>query len=154
MNRYRNVLVTMVALALVGILTGATSAQRAVVNDGHFTPLFKAKWADQVLSPGDYTLSVTRLSGGYLKYAVTFSGAGTKHTLLALSPLGPRVGQRTMLVAEYNGWIYSIRALHLPNADLLLTFPAPGREESFVAKTPEATQLVPILIAAKERTGY
>ena len=149
MKAHRNVVLTIAALALACIFVGTANAQ-LMVKDAHFTLPFKAKWVDTVLPPGDYTLSVSLLSGrGYALYSVTFAGAGKKKTILALRPLGPRVGERNMLVAECSGRKYSIRALHLPTADLILTFPTPKTERTVIAEAPETIQSVPILVAAK-----
>jgi len=155
MKVHRKFALTIAALVLAGIFAGMANAQQtivhAVVKDAHFRLPFKAKWEDTVLPPGDYTLSVTRLSGSvYPAYRVEFAGAGKKKAILALKPLGPHVGKRSMLVAAYNGSIYSIRALHLPSADLILTFPAPKAEQqTMIADGPGPIQSVPILVAAK-----
>jgi hypothetical protein len=150
MKVHRNFVLIIIALALVGIFAGTANAQ-AVVKDAHFTLPFRATWADTVLPPGDYTLSVTRVSGNSrgLLYRVDVAGAGTKHAILALRPLGPRVGEASMLVAARGGEMYSIRALHLPSADLVLTFPAPKAKDTLMAMAPGPIRSVPILIAAK-----
>jgi hypothetical protein len=146
MKAHRNVVLTIAALALACIFVGTANAQ-LMVKDAHFTLPFKAKWVDTVLPPGDYTLSVS--GRGYALYSVTFAGAGKKKTILALRPLGPRVGERNMLVAVSGGEMHSISALHLASAGLVLTFPVPKGRQVVIAKAPEVIQSVPILIAAK-----
>ncbi len=149
MKIHRTGLSTIVVLALAGIFAGTANAQ-PMVKDAHFTLPFEAKWAGTVLPPGDYTLSVSRLSDGRgVLYSVTFAGAGKKTTILAVTPPGPHVGERSMLVAMRSGAKYTIRALHLPNANLILTFPGPKAEETLIAGAPELIQTLPILIAAK-----
>jgi hypothetical protein len=121
-----------------------------MVKDAHFTLPFRATWADSVLPPGDYTLPVTKLSGGRdVHYSVTFAGAGTKLTILVVRQLGPRVGEGGMLVAVRSGELHSISALHLPKADLVPTFSVPKAKQALVAKAPEIIQSVPILVVAK-----
>src|SRR5215469_16403781 len=78
----------------------------------------------------------------------TFAGAGTNKTILALRAQGRQVGERSMLIVESRREILSIRALHLHNADLVLTFPESKAERGPVAKAPEAMQSVPILVTA------
>ena len=149
MKPHRNVVLTLTALAFVGVFAGTANAQQAIAK-GHFTLPFQAMWADSVLPPGDYTLSVVkRAEDSGVLYSVTFAGAGKKKTILALRPLGSRVGESSMLVVEGRGHIQGIRALHLPFADLVLTFPESKTERELVAKGPETMQSVPILVAAK-----
>jgi hypothetical protein len=149
MKLHPNVGLIIAAFALAVILAGTANAQLTVVRDAHFTLPFQARCADTVLPAKNYTLSVVRLSGGgYAKYAVTFAGAGTNKTILALRAQGPQVGERSMLIVESRGEIRSIRALHLPNADLVLAFPESKAERQPVAKAPEAMQSVPILVTA------
>jgi hypothetical protein len=149
MKIHRTGVFTIAVLALAGIFTGTANAQ-PIVKDAHFTLPFEANWAGTALPPGDYTLSVSSLSDGRdVLYRITFAGAGKKTTILAVRPPGPHVGERSMLVAVRSGAKYSIRALHLPNADLILTFPAPKGEQTLIAGAPELLQSVPILIAAK-----
>lgn len=148
MKAYRNVVMTIAAFAFAGIIAGTAKAQDAMVNDAHFTLPFQATWADTVLPPGDYSLSVVRRDADRL-YTVTFAGAGKKKTILALRPLGPHVGATSTLVAVSRGETYSIRALHLHSANLVLTFPESKAERELVAKARETLQRVPILIAQK-----
>jgi hypothetical protein len=150
MKAYRNIVLTIAALAMACIFVATANAQQ-MVKDAHFTLPFKAEWADTVLPPGDYTLSVSLIANrGIPLYRVTFAGAGQSKSILGPKPLGPRVGEESMLVAASSGGRYSIRALHLPTADLILTFPAPKtREQTVIAQAPEVIQSVPVLIAGK-----
>jgi hypothetical protein len=150
MNIRRVGVITIATLALAGVFAGTAKAQEAVVKDAHFTLPFKATWDDTVLPPGDYTLSVIQLSGGRgVQYSVAFAGEGRRKTILVVRRPGDRVAKSSMLVAERGEEIYSIRALHLPSADLVLTFPAPNARQMFVAKAPEVIQSVPIQVVAK-----
>jgi hypothetical protein len=150
MKVYRNVVLMIAALVFAGVSASLAKAQEVVVQDAHFTLPFPAMWADTILPPGHYTLSVVRRAEDRgMLYSVTFAGEDRKKTILALSPLGPRVGQRSMLVVESRGETHSIRAMHLANADLVLTFPEPKAQRELVAKGPETIQSVPILVATK-----
>jgi len=109
---------------------------------------FRAMWADTVLPPGDYTLSVDRLSGGsYPIYAVTFAGAGKKNTILALRPFGSRVGERSMLILECGKEMRYVRALYLPMVKLELTFAVPKTRQTLVAEANGYIQSVPVSVA-------
>jgi len=142
-------LVTVAAFAFVGIVTTTANAQ-SVVNDARFTLPFRATWAGTVLPVGDYTLSVSRISSGRdILYRLTFVGARKRTSILAVSrPSDPPVGESSMLVVAQSGKDYSIRALHLRSADLVLTFPVTKAERKSLAKGPEVTLRVPILMAA------
>jgi len=138
------------ALALVVIFAGTANAQQAIAKDVHFTLPFQAIWSDTVLPPGQYALSVVKRGEDRgMLYTVTVAGAGKMKTILALRPLGLRVGESSMLVVEGRGPIHVIRALHLPYADLVLTFPEPKAAGEFLAKGPETMQSVPIRVAVK-----
>jgi len=141
---------TLAALASVGIFARAANAQQAVVKDAHFTLPFAAFWEDTLLRPGDYSLSVARVSNGRdALYRVTFAGDGKKTSILAVRPPGPQVDKESMLVAVRNGGEFSIRAMHLPKADLVLIFPAPRNEKTLLGRVPELIQNVPIQIATR-----
>ena len=153
MKVQQNVALIIGAFALYATFSGSANAQQVVARDAHFTLPFQAIWADTVLPPGNYTLAVVRLSSGLgTPYNVTFAGAGTERTILAVRQPGSEPGERSMLVAVKKGEMYCVRALHLPYADLVLTFPASNAERQIFVKAPETTQRVPILVAAKERT--
>ncbi len=150
MKTRRNVVLMIAALTLAGIFAGTANAQQPVVRDAHFTLPFRAMWADTVLPPGDYTLSVDRLSGGsYPTYTVTFAGAGKKKTILALRPLGSRVGESSMLILESGGAMRYVRALYLPTVNLDLTFAVPKTRQTLVAEATEYIQSVPVSIAGQ-----
>jgi hypothetical protein len=151
MKTRRNVGLAIAALALVAIIAGTANAQQAITKNAHFTLPFRAMWADTVLSPGQYTLSVVRRGEDRdMLYTVTFAGAGKRETILALRPLDrPPVAKSSMLVVEGRGDIHIIHALHLPSADLVLTFPESKTERELAAKGPETMQSVPILVATK-----
>jgi hypothetical protein len=152
MKSNRNIVLktTIAALALACIFVGTANAQ-LLVKDARFTLPFKAKLADTVLPAGDYTVSVSLIANrGYALYRVAIAGAGQNKTILAPRALGPRVGEKSMLVTANSGGINAIRALHLPTANLVLTFPTPKTgEETAIAQAPEVTQSVPILMATK-----
>lgn len=150
MKAHRNVALTITALALTCIFLNTAHAQQAVTKDARFTLPWRAMWADTILPPGDYTLSVVKLSGGRgVAYTVRFVGAGIDRTIVAVKRPGSAVGERSMLVAQSRGEIHSVRALHLPLADLVLTFPESKAERELVARGPETMQSVPLLLAAK-----
>jgi hypothetical protein len=148
MKTHRNVALTIAALAVIAISAGTANAQQ-IVFKGRFTLPFEATWDNAVLQPGGYSLSVVQLSSASLIYRVTLVGASTETTFLARKPTGPDVGKSSMLVAQRGEQMYCIRALHLTEANLMLTFPAPKARQRFVATVPEVIQSVPILMAAK-----
>lgn len=153
MKAYRNGLLTIAALAMTGIFAGTADAQSVNAQSkvgGRFTLPFEAKWAHTVLSPGDYTVSVVRLTNARdVNYIVTFAGGDKTTTILAARPTGPQAGEKSMLVAERRGGIYTISALHLASANLLLTFPVPKTEQTLLAGAPELFQSVPVQVATK-----
>ena len=137
--------------ALAGMLFSTANAQTAVVitKNATFALPFAANWNGTVLSPGNYTLSVTEISNaGVFSYRIEFSGAGKKHAILAFALPGQQVGNQAILVAENNGATFAIRALHLPKANVVLTFPASKPRECALAKTQELVA-VPIQLALK-----
>jgi hypothetical protein len=146
--RLRTLAIAVVAMSCIFLSTA--NAQESVTKNSHFTLPFQAAWANTVLPPGDYTLSVVQRSEDRgLLYTVTVEGAGKKQTILALKPQGLQVGARSMLVIESIGGIRSIRALHLPDAGLVLTFPASRAQRETVAKAPRTLQSIPVLAAVK-----
>lgn len=149
MKIHRSILLAIAALVLAG-LAGTANAQQAIAKDARFTLPFRATWEDRVLPPGDYRFSVTQLSGGRgVQYSIAFAGEGRRKTILVVSRPGDRVAETAMLVVVCRGQACSIRALHLPSADLVLTFPESKGERGLVAKAPETRQSVPIQVAAK-----
>lgn len=149
MKVHRNVALIVALLAFAGLLAGTAKAQETIAEDARFTLPWKAMWGDKNLVPGDYTLSVVKRSGG-LGYTVTFARPGIKKTIVAVKHPESAVGNRSMLVAERSGRdVPIIRALHLPYADLVLTFPTSKTKRKLVAKAPETLQSVPILVAAE-----
>jgi len=150
MKTHGNVLLAVAAFVLAGILAGTANAQQAIAKDARFTLPFSATWEETVLPPGDYTFSVSQLSGGRgVEYRVAFAGEGRRKTIVVVSRPGDRVAERAMLVVVCRGQACSIRALHLPSADLVLTFPESREKRELVAKAPETRQSVPIQVAAK-----
>ncbi len=123
MKLHRTILLMTVAFAFVAILTSSATAQ-LVVRDATFTLPTHANWVGRILPPGDYTLTVSRLSGGRgVLYRVEFARGGKRTSLLAESVPGPEAGDKSMLVCDSIGSIYNVRALHLAKANLVLTFP-------------------------------
>ena len=55
---------------------------------------------------------------------------------------GPEIGTIAMLVAEYSGSTFNIRALHLPKANMVLTF-FDFKNERTKTKVAEAHELMP-----------
>jgi hypothetical protein len=147
MGAHRNVALTVAAFALAGILASRAHAQESMAKDARFTLPWTATWTDTVLRAGDYTLSVEKRSP--VAYTVTFAGAGTKKTIVVFRRPGSRVGASSMLVVVTRGQFHSIRALHLPYADLVLTFPESKAERELLVQAPETMQSVPILLASK-----
>jgi len=151
MKIHRNVaLVT--TLALTGFLAGIAHAREVVAKDAPFTLPQATIWGDTVLPSGNYTLSVVKLSAGRGDdYTVTVAGAGIKKTILVMRRQGPDVGTNSMLVTESRGDVHFIREVHLPIANLVLTFQAPKAYRTLLAKSPEILQSVPIQVAANQR---
>lgn len=149
MKALRNGMLTIAALALVGIFASPANAQSKAT--GSFTLPFEAKWGNAVLPEGDYTFTVQSATPwGDSNYLVTFAAKGIRgETILARKDLGPDVSSRNMLVAVRSGGKYRIRTLHLAFANLIVDFPAPKEERTLIASAPELMQTVPILVAAK-----
>ena len=84
-----------------------------------------------------------------MQYSIAFAGEGRRKTIVVVSRPGDRVAETAMLVVVCRGQACSIRALHLPSADLVLTFPESKAEQGLVAKAPETRRSVPIQVAAK-----
>ena len=151
MTLHRTLVFTIVLCALTGLLA-STAAAQWVTKNAQFTLPFEAIWEGRIVPPGDYTLSVFRLSGSRdVVYRVDIAGADMKHTILGFNPPGPEVGTTAMLVAEYCGSTFNIRALHLPKANLVLTFFdfKKERTKTKVAGARELMPTVPIQIALK-----
>lgn len=151
MKIHRNVALLIATLALTGFFAGAAQAREVVAKDAPFTLPCATIWGDAILPAGNYTLSVVKLSGGRDEdYTVTFVGAGIKKTVMVMKRQGPDVGTSSMLVTESRGDIHFVRALHLPFAGLVLTFPEPKAYRTLLAKSPEILlQSVPIRVATK-----
>jgi hypothetical protein len=150
MKTYRNVALVIATLALTGFFAGTAHAREVVAKDAPFTLPWATIWADTILPAGNYTLSVVKLSGGRGgDYTVTLAGTNIKKTVLVMRRQGPDVGTKSMLVTESRGDIHFIRALHLPYANLVLTFPEPKTYRTLLAKSPEVLQSVPIQVAGK-----
>ena len=150
MKIQRSVALLIATLALAGLFAGTAHAREVVAKDAPFTLPWATIWGDAILPAGNYTLSVVKLSGGRDEdYSVTFAGANIKKTVLVMRRQGPDVGTSSMLVTESRGDVHFIRALHLPFAGLVLTFPEPKAYRVILAKSPEILQSVPIQIAGK-----
>ena len=149
MKALRNGMLTIAALALVGMSAGTANAQAKA--SGRFTLPFDAKWGNAVLPAGDYTFAVQSANpSGGSAYLVTIAQKGqTGETIVATRDRGPEVGSRNMLVAVRSGGKYRIRTLHLAFANLIVNFPVPVEEQTLLAAAPELIQSVPILVAAK-----
>lgn len=148
MNLNRKPAVVVAVLALVVMFVGIASAQTAVVTrNATFTLPFRANWAGTVLSPGNYTLTVTEISDSGA-YRIDFAGSGKKHVIVAMASSGLAVSKQSMLVGENGAGAFAIRALHLPKANLVLTFPTSKAREPELAKTNELVA-VPVQIAQK-----
>lgn len=150
MKIQRSAALLIATLALTGLFSGTAHAREVIAKDAPFTLPWATIWGDTVLPAGNYTLSVVRLSGGRDQdYTVTFAGTNIKKTVLVMRRQGSDVGTSSMLVTESRGDIHFIRALHLPFAGLVLTFPEPKAYRAILAKSPEVLQSVPIQVAAK-----
>lgn len=146
MKALRNGMLTIAALALVGIFASPANAQSKAT--GSFTLPFEAKWGNAVLPEGDYTFTVQSATPS--TYLVTFAAKGIRgETILARKDRGPDVSSRNMLVAVRSGGKYRIRTLHLAFANLIVDFPVPKEKRTLIASAPELMQTVPILVAAK-----
>jgi len=150
MKIHRNVALAIATLVLTGFFAGTAHAREVIAKDAPFTLPWATTWADTILPAGNYTLSVVKLFAGRGEdYTVTVAGAGINKTILVMRRQGPDVGTSSMLVTESRGDIHFIRALHLPYANLVLTFPEPKTYRTLLAKSPEVLQSVPIQVAAK-----
>ena len=149
MTAVRKSMLTIAALALAGIFASTAKAQSKVVADAHFTLPFEAKWEGTVLPAGDYTMSVVNLGPRAAIYSVDCTGAGKKMRILAVRSIGPEVSGGSRLVAVRSGGKHRIRALHLANVNIVLTFAAPKGEQTLSAEAPELITSVPILVASK-----
>jgi hypothetical protein len=155
MKIHRNFALVVATLALTGLFAGTAHAREVVAKDAPFTLPWATIWGDTVLPGGNYTLSVVKLSAGRGEdYTVTIAGAGIKKTIVVMKRQGPDVGTSSMLVTEGRGDAHFIRELHLPFANLVLTFAEPKTYRTLVAqspetKSPEIRQSVPIQVATK-----
>jgi hypothetical protein len=150
MKIHRNFALVIATLALTGLFAGTARAQEVMANNARFTLPWTVIWTNTVLSPGDYRLSVVKLADlRGVGYRVTVAGADIKKTFLVMKQQGPDVGTKSMLVTESRGDMRFIRELHLPFANLALTFPEPKTYRTLLAKSPEVLQSVPIQVAAK-----
>ena len=149
MKALRNGMLTIGALALAGIFAGSADAQAKAA--GSFTLPFEAKWGNAVLPPGDYTFSVrsaNAASGGL--YVVTFAPRGRSGvSIMSMQDLGLRIGEKNMLVAVRSGSSHRIRSLHLPIANLVVSFTVPKEERTLIAAAPQLLESVPVLVAMK-----
>lgn len=148
MKLHRTLTLTVAVVALVVLFAAIASAQTAVVTrNATFTLPFRADWAGTVLLPGNYNLTVTEISDSGA-YRIDFAGSGKRHVIVAMASSGQAVGKQSMLVTENRAGAFAIRALHLPKANLVLTFPASKASDSELAKSQELVA-VPIQVAAK-----
>ena len=147
MKALRNGMLTIAALALAGSLAGTAKAQANA--SGSFTLPFEAKWGNAVLPPGDYTFSVKSVNAQTeALYLVTFTPkGGSGVTIASLRDLGTGVGEKNMLVAVRTGGRHRIRSLHLPVANLVVSFAVPKEERTQIARAPQLVENVPILVA-------
>jgi hypothetical protein len=149
MKLHRKIALAVALIGFVAMLSGIANAQTAVVitRNATFTLPLPANWDGALLPRGNYTLNVTKISDSGA-YRIDFTGAGQKHAIVAFSSSGQHAGKQTMLVAENNGATFSIRALHLAKANLVLTFPAAKTTEPELARNQELVS-VPIQLAQK-----
>ena len=148
MKALRNGMLTIAALAVAGICAGTANAQAKAA--GSFTLPFEAKWGNAVLPPGEYTFSVRSAHAASAAYLVSFAPKGRSgETVISMQDLGARIGEKNMLVAVRTGGRYRIRSLHLPIANLVVSFAVPKEERTLIAAAPELVESVPVLVAMK-----
>ncbi|SRR6266566_3372298 len=146
MKALRNGMLTIAALALAGIFAGTANAQHKAT--GSFTLPFEAKWGNAVLPAGDYTFSVRTTSEA--AYLVSFAPKGRSgETIISMRDLDARIGEKNMLVAVRTGGRYRIMSLHLPVANLVVSFAVPKEERTLIAATPQLVESAPVLVAMK-----
>lgn len=140
--------IAITTFAVAVILAGTATAQM-IKESARFTLPFEARWMDVVLQPGDYTMSISRIEQD--AYRIDIHGEGFKHTMVVFEKPGPVVGKQAALVAEVRGLKVTVRELHLPQANLVLTFPEfkNAKTETAIAKIDPDTPPVPVLIALK-----
>ncbi len=149
MKALRNGMLTIATLALAGTFAGTANAQYQAA--GSLTLPFDAMWGNAVLPAGDYTFSVQspNAAGGSV-YLVTFTQKGQRGvTITSMQDLGARIGEKNMLVAVRSGGSRRIRSLHLPIANLVVSFWVPKEERTLIAGAPQPIESVPVLIAMK-----
>ena len=145
MKALRNGMLTIAALALAGSLAGTAKAQANA--SGSFTLPFKAQCGNAVLPPGDYTFSLRSTANG-AAYLVTIAAKGRGgETIISMKDLGASIGEKNRLVAVRTGERYRIRSLHLPMANLVVSFAVPKEERTQIARAPQLVENVPILVA-------
>lgn len=110
-------------LSLVALALGLTASQANAQNSkGTFNLPFQAHWANVVLEPGQYTLSLpTRASNASILYV---TGQG-KTIMVLLGTSGTTESERSYLRVENIGQEYVVRELAYGPTGRVITFAVP-----------------------------
>jgi hypothetical protein len=146
MNTNRSLkLVKFAVLALLTACMGASLANAQTVA-GRFNLPFQVRWGQAVLPPGNYSFT---LSTGTAPLFVIVRGDDHTGSIIASPILGDDFSGKSALIVERNGGRGTVRALRLPDAGLVIYYPAPKAERQVLAQAPALIQQLPILMASK-----
>jgi len=148
MNMNRSLrLVKFAVLALVTACFGASLANAQEVQ-GTFNLPFEVNWGQAVLPPGNYSITPDS-APGFPAHTVSIRGENNMACIIMPLVLDHSVSGKSALIVERHGDSGTVRALRLPDAGLVIYYPAAKAKRQILAQAPALIQRLPILMAQK-----
>jgi hypothetical protein len=151
LNRsFRLVAQLVFALSAVCFTANFASAQAGgAAYKGSFTLPFEARWGHVVLPPGNYSFTVDHaMVGGVVRIS-----RGNTDSIFVLSQGGSdqQTFERSELILVRSGGSYTIRALLLADAGLILEYSVPKPEGQLLVQVtqPQLLQRIPVMMNGK-----
>jgi hypothetical protein len=137
----------LVKFAVLAILTAGMGARLANAQEaeGKFSLPYEVRWGQTVLPPGNYTFTVN--SRGLPNDCVRVRGEDLRARIIIPQGIDYNFSGKSALIVERQGKKGTVRALRLPDAGLVIYYPAPKAERQVLAQAPALIQRIPILMA-------
>ena len=149
MNTNRSLrLVTFAVLALVTACFALAGPMRRKSRVCFILP-FEVHWGPAVLPPGNYSFTPLSATPGVLVHTVIVRGENNKASIIMPMEFDYIFSGKNALIVERHGESATVRALRLPDAGLVLYYPAAKAQRQVLAQGPVLIQRLPILMAQK-----
>jgi hypothetical protein len=128
------------------LLATALSAGLLSAEDlkGTFTLPFEVRWGTAILPAGDYSFQLDNSN-----YIVTIRGENQAAMVLSPSRRDDNQSGSSALIVVRHGKRGTVRALRLPEQNVVFTYPARKGEPPMLAQAPELIQRIPVVVSGK-----